>query len=450
MWEVFTRREAWHWLPRTTLKPFVIQDRVAGGKRPKVPQGLDSRGFSQVESISEMVRKCLHHDPSYRPSAKRLKDWLGKCRAQLQRSINYRKRMQESERNQLRRTPSSDRKREAEWSVVDNTHPENWSHGRYSADAFYTHLDDAKFSLAITNHTRDEWEENALVGDQKAPAPSEPSLEQVPGEPLGIIFDKWPIVSHTVRKEQKVRTLASRYPELTPGCILKQINGEDVPESLEIVAVFPTDGDLGVVFDDHWRHDTLHGTLPRLKRIKEETMASQIPGLHVGCTLLSINSVPSENMTFNEAKVHIKTRPCTMIFSPEDPMKAIEVCVPQLSSRPLTLVFSSKPTAATMDVLAPWHVAGMQCVGEVRAHEERRSALWRFGQAASLSSQLAAANAEIAELQKKLARQELVHEADPPRSAAAGVATAPSSGVSDIGTVPVEPEPQDVASESEP
>ena len=250
MWEVFTRREAWHWLPRTTFKPFVIQDRVAGGKRPKVPQGLDSRGFSQVESISEMVRKCLHHDPSYRPSAKRLKDWLGKCRAQLQRSINYRKRMQESERNQLRRTPSSDRKREAEWSVVDNTHPENWSHGRYSADAFYTHLDDAKFSLAITNHTRDEWEENALVGDQKAPAPSEPSLEQVPGEPLGIIFDKWPIVSHTVRKEQKVRTLASRYPELTPGCILKQINGEDVPESLEIVAVFPTDGDLGVVFDD--------------------------------------------------------------------------------------------------------------------------------------------------------------------------------------------------------
>ena len=411
MWEVLTRRQAWHWLPRTPVKQFVIQDRVTvGGKRPKIPRGLDTRGFSigdtTVESVSEMVRKCLHHDPSYRPSVKRLKDWLSKCRARLQQSIDFRKRMQESERNQLRRTPSSDKSQQGEWSVVDRTHPENWNHGRYSEDKFTENPDDATFSLEISNHTRDDWEENALVWDQKDPVPSEPNLEKVPAEPLGIIFDTRLNVSHIVDKEQNIRTLASRYPELTPGCVLKQINGEDVLEwaSWKIVAVFPTDGDLGVVFGNDW---------PIVKHIKRDTMASQIRGLHEGCRLLSINSVSIEDMAFNEAKLLTRTRPCTMVFSPQDPMRAIEVCVPQLFLRPVMLTFSSKPTDATMDVLAPWHVKGMECVGEVAAHEKRRIAEWKFTDA-SLASQLAAANAEIAELKKQLARRKLVREAEPP------------------------------------
>lgn len=411
MWEVFMRREAWHWLSKDA-KQYAIMDRVCfGGKRPKIPRSLDSRGFTadgqNHESISEMIRKCLHHDPSYRPSAKRLKDWLGKCRARLQWSIDYRKRMQETERSQLRRETRSSSTAtsvsgQEEWSVVDSTCSENWNHGRYSVDAFNAFPDDAKFTLTIHNHTRDDWEENALVGDQKEPVPSEPNLQRVPTEPLGIIFDEWPTVSRTVKKDKhKVNTLASNFPELTSGCTLKQINGEDAPASLEISAVFQTEGDLGVVF----------GVWPTVKKIRPDTMASHIPGLHVGCTLLSIDSVPAGNMTFEEAKVLTKKRPCAMRFSPKDPMQAIPQLFPQLFSRPLTLTFSSKPTAATMDVLAPWHVVGMRCVGEVRAHEARRG----------MSTELAAANAEIAELKKQLARIELVSEGKPLPDAAMGV-----------------------------
>ena len=415
MWEVFTRREAWHWLPNTVAfaKQYAIADRVCfGGKRPKIPRSLDNRGFTadgkNYESISEMVRKCLHHDPSYRPSAKRLKDWLGKCRARLQWSIDYRKRMLETERSQLRResrSSSTATTGQEEWSVVDSTHSENWNHGRYSADAFNAYPDDAEFTLTINKHTRDDWEENALVRDQKEPVASEPNLQEVPMEPLGIIFDEWPTVSRTEKKDKhKVNTLASNFPELTSGCTLKKINGKDVPHSLEISAVFQTEGDLGVVF----------GVWPTVTKIKPDTMASHIPGLHVGCTLLSIDSVPIGDMTKEAARAITKKRPCVLRFSPKDPMKAIPQLFPQLFSRPLTLTFSSRPTAATMDVLAPWHVVGMRCVGEVRAHEARRS---------SMSTELAVANAKIAELKEQLARMELVRVGMPPRDTPMGVGT---------------------------
>jgi hypothetical protein len=75
---VFTRREAWEWLTGPQ-KQMMIMMRVCHEehpKRPRVPDGLSSQ-------CASMLRRCLHHEPSRRPSAKQLTQWLGYACATL-------------------------------------------------------------------------------------------------------------------------------------------------------------------------------------------------------------------------------------------------------------------------------------------------------------------------------------------------------------------------------
>ena len=52
MWEVFCRREAWHWRPKDDIIHSVGNEHL----RPKIPPGLD-------ETCAHWVRRCLHADP---------------------------------------------------------------------------------------------------------------------------------------------------------------------------------------------------------------------------------------------------------------------------------------------------------------------------------------------------------------------------------------------------
>ena len=75
MWEVFTRREAWHWIKGCgPLKDQAIITQVGVyGRRPKMPGSLSP-------DCAKYVRKCLHTDPGRRPNAKELSRWINDCR----------------------------------------------------------------------------------------------------------------------------------------------------------------------------------------------------------------------------------------------------------------------------------------------------------------------------------------------------------------------------------
>lgn len=92
MWEVFTRREAWHWLKNLDKPNEKIAFQAAlNDMRPKCPVGL-------TDHCTLMVRRLLHADLSKRPTAKDVTAWLQQQIYALQKYIEDEKVFQASER----------------------------------------------------------------------------------------------------------------------------------------------------------------------------------------------------------------------------------------------------------------------------------------------------------------------------------------------------------------
>ena len=69
MWSILTRLEAWHWIKGGAYKGNSIQNAV----------GLQMKRMRCPESeITDMIRLCLHHNPTMRPTAEELAKWAHK------------------------------------------------------------------------------------------------------------------------------------------------------------------------------------------------------------------------------------------------------------------------------------------------------------------------------------------------------------------------------------
>ena len=75
MWEVFTRRKAWHWI-HSPCKVLAIVAQVSQRRRPKMPESLSP-------DCARQIRSCLHQDPAQRPTAKAITQWINECRSEL-------------------------------------------------------------------------------------------------------------------------------------------------------------------------------------------------------------------------------------------------------------------------------------------------------------------------------------------------------------------------------
>ena len=377
MWEVFTRREAWHWLPAgmdPTARGLSICDRVSPPKnrRPKMPAGLS-------ENCAEMVRRCLHADPFCRPDAKEVSAWLQKQKNGLKKQMQSRKTAKVKESDEILRRQASaasaasagKHDQDASWSITDSGDLDEakcWNHGQYSLDHL-EHLDraklgDASFSLTVNAATQAHWEENAQVSAeplQLQPRRHSSNKIGLPPLPLGLAFkvksesgegmvDKWPEVARidfeTKDKKDKEgtlvkgsKTLAPMFPEIKVGCRITKINGEEVPP------------------------------------------------------------------TFKEALPKLRTRPFTLEFMAPERSKAV---VPIWA----TPMWSS---ASTESEVPHWIRAGLEAVQTVRQHEEREIKLWREvpESEVSLDEQLVAAERQAERLRARIAQRDGT-EGEPP------------------------------------
>jgi hypothetical protein len=379
MWEVFTRRDAWHWVGKEQ-KQFQILKRVAVDYiRPKMPLGLSNHHpLPKVDSPCEFVRKCLHHDPCRRPKTIELSAWLKKCREVIHREMQV-------ERDEVVRELRSSNSQKR-WSLVDLTDPAvklRWCRGLYSLHSVKPYKQSAVLKLTVNAQTRDEWEESALTGDDRQPAQLEATNQTLQLEPLGLIFQGPTVVKveRRTKDASKTRTLYSQHPDLrmTRGCDVVTINGQPVHT---VEAVFSTDEELGLNF----KKTVAVNKTVAVTQIKPGCAAAAVPGLTVGCTLLTVNGESIDGKAWtddvkpaiaNWMKLSAEEKeaaPLTMTFlrTGTAAASAQENFDMELSKRPLELEFATREPPASLNVVVkPWHRSGLQAVGMVQAHEER-------------------------------------------------------------------------------
>ena len=193
MWEVMTRREAWHWMDGNATA--IRQSVLVKKKRPKMMPGLS-------DECARMVRLCLSDNPSRRPTAKQVTEWLDTQRRELQKELAAKKGEVVRERDfgadgkPLRRrlvhnlgdvesfeiTDRSDRTTNAFWSSRGrfSLHKIHSKPGGRSATSSYKRT----FSITIDQTTRsegtkEEWMETAddAFEDASPRTPSSPPLK---------------------------------------------------------------------------------------------------------------------------------------------------------------------------------------------------------------------------------------------------------------------------------
>jgi serine/threonine protein kinase len=228
MWEVFTRRVAWHW---HNGDPSGLslgkQVRAPCHMRPKIPKGM-------MPECAKQIRSCLQHDPTKRPSAKDLADWLRNQREGLENYI----RMQRGEKVRERDQMPSGQYQQKDWSACAITKrsyaaAKNWNNGLYSLHflASVGKEEDAQFELSINPTSLSDWEERAI--DIVALEPQgEEHQQMLPTQTLGFVFgEQWPVIEKIrVRGDDDTMalTLAQDFPEIRVGCELLQINDIEV------------------------------------------------------------------------------------------------------------------------------------------------------------------------------------------------------------------------------
>ena len=232
MWEVFTRREAWHWIKGGPEREnAIIFQAGVQGRRPKMPSSLSP-------DCAKYVRKCLHTDPGRRPTAKQMSKWINGCREEVGEELKGSGKAVVRERDVHSNAHS--KKTHTRWpnSAIHDRTNDQWSRrGRYSLHTSkQTSGANPGFSLNVIECTQDQWMENALVGKQGKPT-TLGKLAKLPVDKFGLVFSRndghggklqlWPQVTAT----SSGNTIADEFPSITVGSAITKINGEPVPET---------------------------------------------------------------------------------------------------------------------------------------------------------------------------------------------------------------------------
>ena len=227
MWEVWTRQEAWHWMGTGMNADFQICNRVGVQKqRPAAPPGLSPK-------LSATIRRCLHHVPASRPTAKELSVTLMKTMTHTHR-LKREASMNVTEAS-MRRESSTHSDQGMAAALDEMGH---WSsRGQYSPHTSYRDRG-GNFFLTVVDCDQNEWMENALTGAETEPAEFTAPPAPMKPEPLGVVFksksatgkltDHWPRVARVDPGK-----LASNFPEIKPLCRLVTINGEPAPATFK-------------------------------------------------------------------------------------------------------------------------------------------------------------------------------------------------------------------------
>jgi hypothetical protein len=330
MWEVITRRQAWHWFQRESSTSNTIAMRIEEavssidggglGKRPRMPLGLKKKP-------AQYMRFCMHELPSERPSAKELKAWLESQRRELDQF------MQEQKRKKVREV---DMKTDAHRlqnmcfaTITDRQHVESrdcWSEGgRYSLSRS-SKLAAGRMKLTVTEETEDQWMEMALTAaDEDEPTTprsvrhtrKDPTKQpNVPREKFGIVFkareiNHWPKVLRVDQRDSKTGrpTAASHFPFIRSGAKLVKINDMDVPrtfsEALPMLKALPLTLEFDCAVDEaemtvpEWRR----AGLEEIGLVHRHEMRTLKARCSEGCEL-SLGLVKK----LSHAQLHVMTR----------------------------------------------------------------------------------------------------------------------------------------------
>lgn len=154
MWEVWTRCEAWHWMGAGA--EFQICNRVGVLKqRPRMPPFIGTH----ASRVATMIRQCLHHDPSKRPTAENLVE------AQME-MVNTITKMRTDSRGPVREASVHEMQHQTSNSS-DHSEEQDTEQFWTSAGKFTLHpnrldSDSGTFSLTVNEVDANEWMENAL------------------------------------------------------------------------------------------------------------------------------------------------------------------------------------------------------------------------------------------------------------------------------------------------
>ena len=351
MWEVFTRREAWHWLEDRPGKAQAIMSKVlTKNLRPKNPPGLS-------EECAIMVRQCLQMDPSKRPSCKEVCVWIEGQRKGLQTEIAKHRREKATEREERRRKDQnwtkklfSDSCEITKWGAPEIS--KYWSDkGRFSLYKMWTSGDVMKntseFSIEVTPVKPDQWVEAAsgTAGLDPDVAVDFPVLDQQPVD--------FTSASESEPEKTEPEPEPEPQPEETeqleygvdaadiPAANMTRIVGEaedtepetgplsdDIADPSVVVASFNQssllthNGKLGIVFKEKKTGDSENNSWPYVRRVEKffETQSQaertrdnpsgslNKQNLVPGCRLMEINQTKIDRedgtatvMTFKEA-----------------------------------------------------------------------------------------------------------------------------------------------------
>ena len=355
MWEVFTRREAWHWMDSNAL---AIRQRVlVDKKRPRMMPGLS-------DECACMVRQCLSDHPWNRPTAKQVTEWLDTQRRGLQKELAAKKneivrgRDYDADGKLVRRLSGSftSSRHIDSYMIVDRRDPtanEYWSsRGRFSLYKSHGNPVDDKvtskriFGIAIdqTNRaegsTKDEWMEDAEDAfDEGSPRTTAyPPLESPQPVMMRAVLESEP--EPELEPEPVLTSVDGATPWQVAGLqAVKMLQQHEwvYTDPHRVVVSFGQPGKMGIVFGSCWPF--VRRLMPDFKsnsqaeRTKEQPIGSlNKENFEPGCRLLAIrfqgNTYPIDRpdaprMTYEEAVEILKgtssrsrQQPLELVFEP--------------------------------------------------------------------------------------------------------------------------------------
>lgn len=260
MWEVITRREAWHWLDGVDRQGQVIMNRVSClNRRPKIPVDISSE-------VANRIRKCLCTSQIERPSAKEVGNWLRRQIDGLRDRLQAQRVAKLKESDQLKQKLSTEiprghgktqTSRDQTWSITNRTHETHWNNGMFLPE-FTCDEQRHRVNLIVHRGYQSDWEEVALDECATAMA-SAAATTPLKVQPFGVSFindgrNHWPIVAKTEKRMRRkddgkwASTLVATLPQIKPGWKITRINGQTVPPTIRAAAKMLNDRPLALEF----------------------------------------------------------------------------------------------------------------------------------------------------------------------------------------------------------
>ena len=244
MWEVMTRRDAWHWLEGCKQPSMVIMNKVfILSLRPRVPVDV-------ATECATWIRRCLSTNQGDRPTAKQVGNWLRNQIESLRKHMQAQLAVKMKESDELKQQTSSGPSRgpvlqNHNWLITDRSHEnsKHWNRGMYTRECIRTSQKCGSFQLTVNQDYQSDWEELALdhrSGCATTPAVIRTATEALKAQPFGIVFTDsetggslWPTVARIENRMAGMRTLAPMFPQIKPGCTIVCVNGAPVPPTLK-------------------------------------------------------------------------------------------------------------------------------------------------------------------------------------------------------------------------